>query len=118
MGELFLAQAAEAAGTGGGILFSFILPMGAIFVIFYFLLIRPQQKQQKELEKKISSLKKGDRVVFGGGIYGEYLGDKEDSKIAVVKIGDDTKIEVIKRTIAAVVPKGEAATGEEVQEGK
>lgn len=116
-GELTQEElAAESAGGLGALLggpAATLLPMILIFVVFYFLLIRPQQQQQKKLEEKIKSLNKGDRVVISG-IYGEYQGDKENGKIAIVKISEENKIEVVKAMIQGVIPKGEKATGDEV----
>lgn len=77
--------------------------MVAIFAIFYFLLIRPQKQQQKKLAQRISTLKKGDKIIVSGGIIAEYVSEKEGGRLAVVKIGEDTKIEVIKSSISAVV---------------
>ena len=56
----------------------FLVPMGAILLIFYFLLIRPQQKRQKEHEDLLKSIGKGDRIVTGGGIHGEVTGATDD----------------------------------------
>ncbi len=58
--------------------FSFLLPMAAIFLIFYFLLIRPQQKQQKDHKKMLESIEKGDRVVSSGGLHGVVTGTTDD----------------------------------------
>ncbi len=56
----------------------FLVPMGAILLIFYFLLIRPQQRRQKEHEELLKSIGKGDRIVTGGGIHGEVTGATDD----------------------------------------
>ena len=77
--------------------------MLAIFAIFYFLLIRPQKKQQQKLAQSISNLKKGDKIIVSAGIIAEYVSDKEGGKVAIVKIGENTKIEVIKSSISAVI---------------
>jgi len=74
-----------------------------IFAIFYFLLIRPQKQQQKKLAQSISNLKKGDKIIVSGGIVAEYISDKEGGRVAIVKIGENTKIEIIKSSISAVV---------------
>ena len=78
----------------------------ATFAIFYFILIRPQQKKQKELHKMIEALKKGDRVITTGGIFGTVVGTKENN-IIVLKIDENTKIEVIKTAVASVLTKKE-----------
>jgi len=90
-------------GAQAGSPFMSIGMMVAIFAIFYFLLIRPQKQQQKKLAQRISTLKKGDKVIVSGGIIAEYISEKEGGRLAIVKIGEDTKIEVIKSSISAVV---------------
>ena len=77
----------------------------ATFVIFYFILIRPQQRKQKELQKMIEALKKGDRVMTTGGIFGTVVGLKDN--ILVLKIDENTKIEMVKSSVASVVKKAE-----------
>lgn len=62
--------------TGGPL--GFLIPMGAIFLIFYFLLIRPQQRRQKEHDQMLKSLEKGDRVVSSGGLHGVITGTSDD----------------------------------------
>jgi preprotein translocase subunit YajC len=59
--------------------FSMLLPMGAIFVIFYFLLIRPQQKRQREQDQMLKALEKGDLVVTAGGLHGTVVGITDDT---------------------------------------
>ena len=66
------------AEGGGPDPFGFLLPMAAIFLIFYFLLIRPQQRQQRDHRKMLDSIEKGDRVVSTGGLHGLVTGATED----------------------------------------
>lgn len=96
------AQTTGGAQAGGSPLIS-IGMMVAIFAIFYFLLIRPQKKQQQKLAQSIASLKKGDKIIVAGGIVAEYVSDKEGGRVAIVKLGENTKIEIIKSSISAVV---------------
>ena len=84
-----------------------LLLIVGIFVVFYFILIRPQQKQQKILRQRIAGLKKGDRIVTAGGIFGEYVSEKENGKVAIIKVGDDVKLEIIKTTISTVLADGD-----------
>jgi len=72
-----------------------------IFLIIWLLIIRPQQKRQKDLEKMLKALKKGDRVLTSGGIYGTVVG-VEDAR-AVLKVADDVKLEFAKSAIVQVV---------------
>jgi preprotein translocase subunit YajC len=77
-----------------------LLPLVILFVLMYFVLLRPQMKRQKETEKLISSIKTGDRVLAAGGIYGTVANLKE--QIVVLKIADNVKIEVSRSSITSV----------------
>jgi len=94
-----------ATGGSGGGGFGFIFVILATFAIFYFILIRPQQKKQKNLQKTIEALKKGDRVMTNGGIFGTVSGFKDN--IVILKIADEVKIEMLKTAVASVVAKKE-----------
>ena len=85
--------------TQGNFLVSF-MPIIFIFAIFYFLLIRPQQKKQKEHERVLSELKKNDEVVTNGGIHGTVMNVKDVT--LTLKIDDNVKIEINKSAIAYV----------------
>ncbi len=98
--QVLYAQDGAAAAMGG--LPPQFLMMGAIFAIFYFLMIRPQQKERKRLQEAVAALKKGDKVITAGGIFAEYVSDKENG-IAVIKIAENTKIEINKSAITTVV---------------
>ena len=94
---------AQGGSASGGNPMVSIGMMVLIFAIFYFLLIRPQKKQQQKLQQSISNLKKGDKIIVSGGIVAEYISDKEGGRVAIVKVGENTKIEIIKSSISAVV---------------
>ena len=97
-----LMAAPPAGGAEGGPanpLMTF-LPFIAIIGIFYFLIIRPQNKKQKETQKMLSALKKGDRVVTIGGVHGSIQSVKEQT--VVVKVDDNTKIEFNRSAIASI----------------
>ncbi|MEI7905299.1 MAG: preprotein translocase subunit YajC [Candidatus Firestonebacteria bacterium] len=98
------AQGGQAAG-GTSMLMS-VLMMGAIFAIFYFFAIRPQMKQQKLHQKMLSELKKGDKVITSGGIWGVVVGISDSENIVVVRIDDNTKIEVSKPYIVGIKKDG------------
>ncbi|HRP69507.1 MAG TPA: preprotein translocase subunit YajC [Turneriella sp.] len=83
---------------------SFALPV-LMIVVFYFLLIRPQQKREKEKRKQLNAMQKGDRVLTAGGIYGTIVGVKQEENLAIVKIADDVKVEVAISTLSGVVTK-------------
>ncbi len=82
---------------------SFVLIMGLMFAAMWFLLIAPQRKKQKELQKMIGALQTGDEVLTAGGIYGVISNVKEDR--FVLKIADNTKVEVNKSFIQTVLKK-------------
>ena len=100
----FLINPAYAQDAPQGDAFGFFLPMIVIFVAFYFLLIRPQQKRQKAHTELVKALSTGDEVVTAGGILGKITAVTEH--YATVKIADDVEIKVQKSTVSAVVPKG------------
>lgn len=102
---LTLAQAAAPAQQQPN-LFVSMMPLIFIFIIFYFLLIRPQQKKQKEHEKLIQSVKTGDQVVTNAGIHGTVSNVKE--KTVIIKIADNVKVEFDRGAIAAVEKAAEA----------
>jgi len=89
--------------NGGGSPLGLLIPLLGMLAIFYFLLIRPQQKKQRQLQTMISAITKGDRVLTTGGIYGTVVGVKDN--IIVLKIAEDVKIEIVKQAVASVVEK-------------
>ena len=94
------AQVAEGAqGATGNPLVS-LMPIILIFVIFYFLLIRPQKKAQDDHKKMVSALKKNDEVITSGGIHGTITNVKENS--VVLRIDDNVKIEIQKNAIGTL----------------
>jgi len=92
---VFLQADAPAQGMGGN--YSFIFMMVAIFAVMYFLMIRPQQKRQKELRAFQSALQKGNKVVVSGGIYGTVVEVKETS--VLVEVDNNVKLRVDKGSI-------------------
>jgi preprotein translocase subunit YajC len=91
---------AQAAPTGPSPMSS-IIPFICIGIIFYFLIIRPQSKRQKDLAALVSSLKTGDKVVTTGGIHG-IIANVKDGNVLSLKIADNVKIEIDKSAIASV----------------
>jgi preprotein translocase subunit YajC len=96
------AQAADAAPAGGG--FEFLIMIGIFFAIMYFMIIRPQQKKQKEHTALLESLKKGNEVVTSGGMIGKVtaLGDN----LIEIKVAENTLLRVQRHAITSVLPKG------------
>ena len=100
MGNLPLLQAA------GGSMATTFITFGAVIAVFYFFIIRPQSKKQKETQSMINELKKFDKVVTIGGIRGVVQAVKETT--VVIKVDDNTKIEFTKNAVASVLEKHEA----------
>jgi preprotein translocase subunit YajC len=100
---LALLQAAPATGNASGSMVMTLVTFGAVFVIFYFLIIRPQNKKQKETQKMIAAVKKGDRVVTAGGVHAIVYSVKD--KTIILKVDENTKMEFSKSAIAMVETK-------------
>ncbi len=103
----FLAMAGGPGGSGQGqqspmVLIGWLVIMAGLF---YFMMIRPQQRKEKERKTLISQIKSGDRVIFGGGFVGMVANVKE--QVFVIKIADNTKVEVIKGAVVRVLQKDE-----------
>ncbi|MBL7114988.1 MAG: preprotein translocase subunit YajC [Kiritimatiellae bacterium] len=96
-------------GLGG-----MMLPMLVIFGIMYFMMIRPQQRKEKERQAMIKAVKTGDRVLFSGGILGTVTNVKDAS--VIIRISDGVKVEVVRGGIQKVLEKGEKLSGEEASE--
>ena len=82
------------------------IPLILIFIIFYFFLIRPQQKRVKDHKAMVESLKRGDEVITSGGIIGVVERVMEDDRIEVI-IGESTKVQIIRSTITSLLKKEE-----------
>lgn len=96
------AQAAGGASPQSG--FASLIPLILIFVIFYFLLLRPQMKRAKEHKKMVSALAKGDEVVTTGGLLGKIT--RVDDNFASVEIADGVVVRMQKAAITSMLPKG------------
>ncbi|QIG79333.1 preprotein translocase subunit YajC [Stakelama tenebrarum] len=99
----YAQQAGQQAAAGPGFLGG-ILPMVLIFVAFYFLMIRPQQKRMKTLQNAIAAVKKGDTVITAGGLVGKAT--KVDEEYVEVEVAQGMKVKVVKSTLTDVQPLG------------
>ncbi|WP_326523531.1 preprotein translocase subunit YajC [Sphingomonas sp.] len=101
------AQAAgDASASGGFASIVSILPLVLIFVVFYFLMIRPQSKRMKALQASVAAVKKGDTIVTAGGMIGKVT--KVEDRFVEAEIATGVKVKIVKATIAEVTPLGGA----------
>ncbi|WP_300297943.1 preprotein translocase subunit YajC [Ferrovibrio sp.] len=107
---------AQAAGGTTDMLTS-LLPLVLIFVVFYFLLIRPQQKKMKEHKAMIEAVRRGDVVTTSGGIIGKVAKVQEDG-VVQIEIADGVKVKVVKGTISEVRSKGGDVDDDDKSEAK
>jgi preprotein translocase subunit YajC len=107
------AQAAGDAAGGAQSMLVTVAPMVLIFIVFWFLLIRPQQKKAKEHRAMVGALKRGDRVVTNGGIYGQVSHVADDH--LMVEIADGVKIKIVRDAVAAIPSKAEPVKKDEAK---
>jgi preprotein translocase subunit YajC len=109
---------AQAGGDPTGGLMS-LLPLVLIFVVFYFILIRPQQKKAKEHRQMLAELKRGDRIVTGGGIVATVIRVAPDSDEVIAEIAKDVRVKLVKGTIQTVIrEQGEVGQKAEAQKAE
>lgn len=102
---------AQGSGAAGGDVFVSLLPLVLIFIVFYFLLIRPQQQKMKQHKAMLDALKKGDQVLTGGGIVGKVTRVDSDGMV-MVEIAQGVQVKVAKGTISDLLNKPVAAANE------
>jgi len=104
---MFISPAyAQAAGAQGQDFLVSMLPLVAIFVIFYFLLIRPQQRRAKQHQELVSNVRRGDTVVMTGGLIGK-VSKVIDEREIQVEIAENVRVRMVKSMVAEVRSKGE-----------
>lgn len=96
-------------GSGDGGLFSTLIMFALIIGIFYFMILRPQQKRQKERQKMLDAVKKGDKVVTSGGLHGTVAGI--DEKTFLLQVADNVKLKFDRSAVGGVLKEAEADTG-------
>ena len=102
--DLLSAAAAGGSAPPGWIQF---LPLVGMIAIFWFLLIRPQMRRQKEHQAKVAGIKKGDQVITAGGLLGKVI--KVDDTYAEIELGPNMRVKAVKSTIGDIVPPGGGA---------
>ena len=100
---ILMSQPSQDGGPG---LMSNIILFGSIILIFYFMIIRPQQKRAKERQKLLESVKKGDKVITSSGIYGTIAG--LDEKTLLVQIADNVKVKLDRGSITTIISEPES----------
>jgi preprotein translocase subunit YajC len=106
---------AQAAGPSGAFDFVSLLPLILIFVVFYFLLIRPQQKKVKDHRVMVEALKKGDQVLTAGGILGRIVKVDAGENTLLVEIAPSVQVKIARHTITELLTKPQPATGSDSQ---
>jgi preprotein translocase subunit YajC len=101
MSLLASAQATPAGQAPRGSMFTALLPMAAVFVIFYLLIIMPQRKKQKKHMDMVNNLKPGDRIITTGGIFGTVMGVQPDR--IELKVSANVKIDITKSAVGAIL---------------
>ena len=105
-----LTLASSTASAGAPPTWITWLPIVAMFAVFWFLILRPQMKRQKEHQAKLSQIKKGDQVLTGGGLLGKVI--KVDDHYVDLELGANMKVKALKSTIADVIPPGGVAAND------
>jgi preprotein translocase subunit YajC len=103
---MLISPAYAQAAAGGSDFLIQLMPILLMFVIFYILLLRPQQQRAKQHKEMVANIRRGDTVVTSGGIIGKVTKVKDDGEIEV-EIAENTRVRVIKGTVAEVRVKGE-----------
>lgn len=107
MMSMLLAMSPPSGGAQGseGGLFSTLIMFALIIGIFYFMILRPQQKRQKEREKLLAAIEKGDKVITAGGLHGTVAG--VDEKTVLIQVADNMKLKFDRSAVAQIVREGE-----------
>ncbi|MBM3320196.1 MAG: preprotein translocase subunit YajC [Candidatus Eisenbacteria bacterium] len=100
---LLALGASGGSSSSGAPGWSMLILFGGLFVIWWFLFLGPQIKRQKEKQKMLAALKKGDRVLTRGGLLGTIIGVKEKEQIVVVRLSENVKVEVVRSAVEGVL---------------
>lgn len=101
--ETAFAMGATQGGAEGGNPIAALMPLILMFVIFYFLLIRPQQKKAKQHKELLANLKKGDKVITGGGMYGRIV--EVDGDVLTVDLGNNMSVEINRNFVSGLAER-------------
>ncbi|MGO9482557.1 MAG: preprotein translocase subunit YajC [Candidatus Kryptoniota bacterium] len=103
MNNVFLAFMAPQGGDGSGSMVSTLVMFAAIIAIFYFMIIRPQGKRQKDRQRMLEAMRKGDKVVTSGGMHGKIVAMED--KTVLLEISDNIKVKVEKSAVTTILPE-------------
>ncbi|MFN0157793.1 MAG: preprotein translocase subunit YajC [Bacteroidota bacterium] len=106
--KFVLGMAPPQGGGGDGGIMSTVIMFALIIGIFYFMILRPQQKRQKERQKLLDSVKKGDKIITAGGLHGTVAG--LDEKTVLIQVAENVKMKFERSAVASVVKEGEPET--------
>lgn len=109
------AQQAAAPPAGGGDIFAMLPMLAMIFAVFYFLILRPQQKQAKERQQFLKNLKRGDKVLTGGGIHGKITGLTETA--VTLEIADNVRVKAHRGSIMSAATASENQVADTAKKG-
>jgi preprotein translocase subunit YajC len=101
--ETLYAMAGGQSSQGGGNAFLSFLPLILIILVMYLLILRPQAKKQRDRQKLLDSVKKGDDIITVGGMHGKVVGTKNDDKILVVKVDDNVKVDIDRSAVSSIL---------------
>jgi preprotein translocase subunit YajC len=118
VGTLISPAYAQAGGADPAGAFGSFLPLILIFVVFYFLLIRPQQKKAKEHKALLEALRRGDRIVTAGGLVGLVTKVTAEEREVTVEIADGVRVKVVRSMIADVLSKTEPVAAKASEEAE
>ena len=104
----FIAMTPPQGGGSEGSLISTLIMFGLIIAIFYFLILRPQQKRQKDRQKMLDAVKKGDKVITAGGLHGVVAGI--DEKTILLQVSDNVKMKFDRSAVSSIIKEGEPET--------
>ena len=106
---MFISTAWAQSGGGGGDIFTAMLPLVLIFAVFYFLLIRPQQKKMKTHQQMIGNLQRGDKIITGGGVHGKVTKVLNEAEV-MVEIAEGVRIKIARGTISNLLTQRDGGT--------
>ena len=101
---IYIAMATQGQNPEGSLVSTLVM-FGLIIAIFYFLILRPQQKRQKEKQKMLEAIRKGDKVVTAGGMHGTVAG--LDDRTVLLQVSDNVKMKFERSAVASIVKEGE-----------